>query len=135
MVSVEHKLIDMLEAGALSYNKVALACLAFMSEDDIRTMARNEELYLEEYDQEEVYFEVSIELEGGGQRFLQRFEVEEDDVESDVETAADEYAEAYCDGNNVTTIVERVTDNGGNREEVTKFDPDRFDHNVFNSDC
>ena len=44
MINVECKLNEMANDGLLSYERIALACLAFMSEDEIREMAILEEL-------------------------------------------------------------------------------------------
>jgi len=45
-----NKLIEMLDDGALDEETVAMACLKYMSEDDVKDMAESNELYNEEED-------------------------------------------------------------------------------------
>ena len=107
----EHRLVEMANDGMLSFEKIALACLAFMSSDDITEMARLEELI--DFAEEDATFEV-YEIKNGQVNFLASYA-------GDAELEATKYAEECSDTHITTVIVEKVTDNGGVRVEIDRF--------------
>ena len=50
---ITNKIHAALEDGSLSYQQVAEAALVFLNEDDVATMAHNEEFFMHEYDDDE----------------------------------------------------------------------------------
>ena len=111
-MNVEIKLNEMANDGLLSYERIALACLAFMSEDDIREMARVEEL-IDFNEDDEAKIEVIVCTNDIRTLVAAYDEMDDDD--------AFVFAEEYCEEHNLDVVVERVTDNGGEREELERF--------------
>lgn len=48
-----NKVLEMIEEGALSADAVVLACLSYMSEDDVADMARSNEFFDTDDDEDE----------------------------------------------------------------------------------
>jgi hypothetical protein len=42
---ITNKLIEMVEEGVITWESIAMACLVYMSEDDVSDMAHDNELY------------------------------------------------------------------------------------------
>ena len=122
-MNTEQRLVEMANDGMVSYERIALACLAYMSDDQVDEMARCEELIIEDDTEDTLEFEVSVVLNNGGERFLETF----DDEAGDGEFEADAYAGAYSESHQLVVIVERVAMNGDgfitDRTEVTRFEP------------
>jgi hypothetical protein len=112
-------LITNCEDGELSWQRLALACMVYMTDDAIDDMARCEELILPTYDDE--YYEASIVRENGGHTFLQRFD--EDEADKSPLEVAETFADLHSGDYNVEVVVEKVSDNGGWREEVAIYTP------------
>lgn len=52
-----NKLLEMVEEGILNKDTVIMACVKFMSEDDVRDMMEANEFILEDEDDDEVDFD------------------------------------------------------------------------------
>jgi len=52
-----NKLLEMIEEGLLDKDTVIMACVKFMSEDDVRDMMEANEFILEDEDDDEVDFD------------------------------------------------------------------------------
>ena len=50
---VTNQLLELVDDGILDPREVILACLSYMSEDDVADMAHNNELILEDEEEEE----------------------------------------------------------------------------------
>ena len=105
----EQRLVEMANDGMLSFEKIALACLAFMSADDITEMARAEELI--DFTEDEATFEVRDDDSGKVM------------YNTDSMDLAEEEAQAIADCQLKVMTVYQISDNGGREEELDSFYP------------
>jgi hypothetical protein len=106
---IEQRLVKMANEGLLSFEKIALACLAFMSADDVAEMARAEELI--DFTEEEVTFEVRDD-DSGKVMYIT------DDMD-----LADEEAQVIADSQQKVMTIFQITDNGGWEDELDSYYP------------
>ena len=104
--TTEGKLTRMCEDGEMTWQRLALACMAYMPEDDIADMARCEELLPLEDD--EAVYEV-------------RDEDDECFAEYDTLEEANENAQSQADECDCSFTVYKMTDNGGCEDEMETF--------------
>jgi hypothetical protein len=107
--TTEGKLTAMCEDGEMLWQTLALACMAYMSEDDITDMARVEELI--DLTEEEVTFEVRDDDSG-------KVMYTTDDMD-----LADEEAQVIADSQQKVMTIFQITDNGGCEDELDSYYP------------